>query len=187
MAPAAPVEMRLPFTHSNPGQKVPKGFGGAMFLGQGMAGLGVAVFIIAHSLLFTRRICLWLPLCAGHERTAWWQRVGLPWLSVFLYLCTFAGILVAALAMFRGDFKDDMDKEIPTTFLAYAIPVILLGGGALLVRARIHDGFIYTLDIGEEWVELGGVSEAFATKLSSANPKHTVAQAGFEETHDELR
>jgi hypothetical protein len=187
MAPAAPVELRLPFTHSNPGQKVPKGFGGVLFLGQGMTGLGAALFIIAHSLLFTRRIRLWLPLCAGHERTAWWQRVGLPWISVFLYLSTFAAIFVAVLAMFRGDFKDDIEREIPTTFLAYCIPVILLGGGALLVRARIHDGFIYTLDIGEEWVELGGVCEAFATEVGSTNPKHTFTQSSVQGSHDELR
>lgn len=172
------VELSLPYTREKPPLKKTEGVDVALHIVLGWASFVAILYVLTRNIVITRRMKIWLPLCERHANSAWWQRVGLRWLSVLLTLCTLGAIIAIVYWVNQGAFKGLNKEQTNLKILGYSMPLILLGGGALLARARLHDGFIYTLDVEEEWVELGGISDVFASQLATPD----AARLGDRET-----
>ncbi|HZY83983.1 MAG TPA: hypothetical protein VFE78_04080 [Gemmataceae bacterium] len=115
---------------------------------------------LVHGLFTARRVTLQLPLCDEHERAAR-QRSG--WLPLGTRLLAIGAVAAAACAVSAIPHLAPAgagDRGL-FLFLLFASS-IACAVGALLLRARLDDGFIYPLTVTEEEVELSGVAEAFA-------------------------
>jgi hypothetical protein len=109
--------------------------------------LPFAVLIILHNLLFARRVTIWLPFCQSHVAAARWHSVGLRWIATLLG--------VACLAIGLWDIFVARD-------LWWSVAALMTGFAALYARARMFDGFIYAIDVADDYIRVGGVAEEFA-------------------------
>ena len=165
--PVTQVELSLPYTRDKPPLKKTEGLDVGLHIVLGWASMVAVLYVLARNVLITRRLKVWLPLCERHADSAWWYLVGLRWLSVLLALCTLGAIVIISFWVYQGAFKGLNEEQTKLKILGYSVTLTLLGASALLARARLHDGFIYTLDVEDEWVRLGGVSDAFAARLTT--------------------
>jgi hypothetical protein len=174
------VELRLPYSTSAPiapnadphvaAIAVHVGVGASFFF------LG-AVYALVRNVCMTRRATVFLPLCDRHARTAarraWLLPAGM-WLLFVLVapLMIYAGVETVHLIE-RGAHKDDYLPSIFTFMAAF-----LCAAGAMLVRARLHEGFIYAVRATDDEVVLDGVSREFSHAVASGEDNGEVVFNG---------
>ena len=159
---ARAVEVTLPYTGSSALGRA-KGHIHAHAVGAVILFV-LALYALVRGLLMTQPVTLWLPLCDWHAQMAR-RRTGRLQFG-FSMLGTLAAILVVvAVIGLAQPIQPWALKKDEWLILCFA-PAGLCAFGALLLRARLQDGFIYVLRVTDEEIEVGGVARGFAQAAS---------------------
>jgi hypothetical protein len=126
----------------------------------------VGIHALVHHFFVTRRLSLRLPLCERHFRTAVVHHPRLRVLALFLTVLGAVVMVPTAVALFfvgpRG--MDNAQVTYIWGFGGIASGCII---AALLIRARLHDGFLFVIRATEQEIELGGMTPDFVDRIGA--------------------